>query len=105
MGVNQETLPESNNKKKKNNKKLYISGERIRITPLFSILEGIPWANLQPVRVSFATKPNESLLRCLTRSSSAPNPPPFTRNKQSTSAAGPEALQPPVEQEQLHGHA
>lgn len=102
MGVNQESLPKSNNKK---NIKLYISGERIRIPPFFSLLEGIPSANLQPVGISFATKPNESLLKCLARSSSDLNPPPFTRNKKSTSAAGPEALQPPVEQEQLHGHA
>lgn len=102
MGVNQESLPKSNNKK---NIKLYISGERIRITSFFPILEGIPWANLQPVGVSFATKPNESLLRCLARYSSDLNPPPFTRDKKSTSAVVPEALQPPVEQEQLHGHA
>lgn len=55
MGVNQESLPKSNNKK---NIRLYISGERIRIAPFFSVLEGIPWANLQPVGVNFATKPN-----------------------------------------------
>lgn len=100
MSVNQESLQKNNE-----NTNLYSSGERIKIPPFPSILEGTSLANLQPVGVSFATKPNESLLRCLARSSSDLNPPPFTRHKKSISAAGPEALQPPAEQEQLQGHA
>lgn len=104
--VSQESLPKKK-KRKANTKKLnlYTSGEWISIPPLLFILRGLPLANLQPVGVSFATKPSESLLRCLGRSSSDLNPPPFTRDKKSISATGPEALQPPAEQEQLHGHA
>lgn len=75
--------------KKSNNP--HASAERSEIPPCLSVVEETPLANLKPVGVSFVTKPNESLLRCLARFSSDINPPPFTRDNASIRASGPEA--------------